>query len=255
MKEIYLNTKDGYVFNTESKQLEKCELIGVIFTLSEESPISYACKLGGVETTIIEDQEHPLWMYLDEEHYKTGHAIERVYMKNTIQKVLPYTLDEQNNPKVWVFEMGEAKQICAKDILMRYTFKDGKCEVMGIKCYESREDVYRHNDFIVKEDDGSERLVECIASKMKLTEEQCAIIKELEDVLQRTKDVGLRLFHDEYNETLWAYNVLNTEQCISVYSSDAGDYSDFERVDDFGISVKSSVWNDYCDNSIMAKIK
>lgn len=229
-------TKNGYYFNEESNKLESFEIKRVIFTLKEDSLVKYECKLGGVDTTL---ESVALPIYATKEHFETDIKIELQTPRRcaSISRIIP------KDGKVWGFKNGQAYSVLSHDIELCATMgEDGVLtysSLNGEEYYNSREDVFQNNDYIIKNADGTEQLVKCTASKMTFSEHQLAIIKELEEVLAKCKESKINFIVDTYNEDLVAYNSANNNGVrVSYYDDNDPHYT---NVDKFGTPIKASM--------------
>lgn len=189
MKNI-VTAKEGFYFNEETKKLESYELVKAEFTLAEDTPVRYFCKLGGVNKVIETDH---LFLFANEAAFKCGNHIDSQDVTRCgVNRVLPFNT---NTGKTWAFVDGAAKQIDATTIGL--TFDGFRVSVTsGEEYYHSKSEVYMWHDYVVKDADGSERTVVAPANIIALTDEHKKLVDEWESLYDKMKEAGLRLLFD-----------------------------------------------------------
>ena len=239
MRDIYLNLNSGYVFNEETKKLEYFQYEKAVFNF-ESGRIVYYGKLGGVDADIIASER-----YKDEESFKRGMTFGS---KQTIR------LDEvQRRGLQYIFKDGKALPIPNNyDYEIGTTYWSMKL-ANGERAYASMEEAYDFNDFIVKEDDGTERVVKCAASKVALTDEQRLFIKQFNDLVAGMEQYGLGFIYDECDGMVKVINtsLIETMEFNFDRYSDEG-WSDIKTMYE-GTNLKCSFTHD--DEHINAKFK
>jgi hypothetical protein len=187
MKHI-VTAKEGFYFNEETKKLESYELVKVEFTLAEDSPTYYHCKMGGVDKVIKTDH---LVLFENEVAFECGNFIrstEAVHLPS-IGRALPW-----NNGLTWAFVDGMAKQVDATTIGL--TYEDYTVRVTsGEKYYSCKSEVYKWHDYVVKEADGSERTVVSPATLIGLTDEHKKLVSEWEALSKKMLEAGLEFLY------------------------------------------------------------
>jgi hypothetical protein len=187
MKHI-VTAKEGFYFNEETKKLESYELVKVEFTLAEDSPTYYHCKLGGVDKIIETDH---LVLFENEVAFECGNFIrstEARYLP-AIGRALPW-----NNGLTWAFVDGMAKQVDATTIGL--TYEDYTVRVTsGEKYYSCKSEVYKWHDYVVKEANGSERTVVSPATLIGLTDEHKKLVSEWEGLAKKMVEAGLEFLY------------------------------------------------------------
>ena len=201
MKEtIKVAPKQGYVFNEMSGKLESFEFIRCVFALNEDIPMTTYCKLGGVDAELQGD----FAVYDGENSFKINSRIEwsdANFWK--LDQLLPN--HRRNKGKCWTFINGRADYVDVINELIEYA--DSKFSLVSGRTYYTREsEVYKFNDIIVKNADGSERIVESIATKMKFTPSQMSAIYDLRKAIEKVKGLGIRLGYDVESGIMDAYN-------------------------------------------------
>ena len=212
---IKIAPKQGYVFNETSGKLESFEFIRCVFALSEDIPMTTYCKLGGIDAEIQGD----FAVYDCENSFKANLITKWVEApKWWINQILP---NYMSNGKCWTFLNGRA-ELC--DITSEMIeFADNKYSIVsGQIYYKCESDVYKFHDIVVKNADGSERIVESIATKMKFTPSQMSAIYDLQKAIEKVKELGIRLSYDV------DYGIINA------YNSAIGDIiSDYDQQDEY----------------------
>lgn len=239
MQDIYLNLNSGYVFNEETKKLEYFTYEKAVFNF-ESGRVVYYGKLGGVDADIIASER-----YKDEESFKRGMVFGS---KQTIR------LDEvQRRGLRYIFKDGKALPIPNNyDYEIGTTYWSVKL-ANGERAYASMEEAYDFNDFIVKENDGTERVVKCAASKVALTDEQRVFIKQFNDLVAGIEQYGLGFIYDQRDGMVKVIN----KRLIDKIEFDCDRYSDegWSDIKDMyeGTDLKCSYTHD--DEYINAKFK
>jgi hypothetical protein len=231
---------EGYYFNEKTEKLEKYELIKAEFTLTEDELIRYYCKLGGTETVI---DSNDLVVYRSEECFKSGDRCPLVKMSD---------IHIPTKKSDWAFRNGKAEQVDMTTV--GFTLDNHGVRVAsGEKFYATPTDVYKHNDYIVKEADGSERKVVSIASKMALNDKQKALLGEFEELISKMKEANLDLVYDTEECSLAVFNYENAVEKANSYDS----YEDdgYTAVDDFAVFVKGRCDYYGYDDSYQIKFK
>ena len=231
---------EGDYFNEKTEKLEKYELIKAEFTLAEDELIRYYCKLGGAETVI---ESNDLVVYRFEECFKSGDRWPLVKMSD---------ICNPTRGKDWAFRNGKAEQVDMTTVgLTLDSF--GVRVTSGEMFYASPTDVYKYNDYIVKEADGSERKVVSISSKMALNDKQKALLGEFESVMEKMHKANLDLVYDTESYTLAVFNKENANESYCDYESheDAG----FIPVDEFKVDIRSRCFYYGYDDSYQIKFK
>lgn len=238
-----LATEKGFVFN--DGKLESYEFISAEFRLSEPT-ILYNCKLGGGDAEI---HDGKLRVYESTEKYEQG------------IEAMPYTIAEYqfrnlnvntNTHTAWVFENGEAVERSVDDIVFvldsnhKLSIKD------GTKLYKTREDVFKHNDYVMVDEQGLEHVVESIATKMKMTDAQMVAIRNLKDAIETLHLNNISLWYDGDYEQLIAFNYNNSEGSYMGYEPDMEE--DYQSVYDFHEPI-ASIGYIGCDNTVCMKFK
>lgn len=243
--EKQLATEKGFVYNDETGKLESYEFVSAEFSFANNT-IVYHCKLGGKDAEI---HDGGLRVYESTEKYEQG------------IEAMPYTIADYEfrhlnvNTKTrtaWVFENGEAVEKSVDDIVFvldsnyKLSVKD------GIKLYESREDVFKHNDYVMVDEQGVEHVVESVATKMRMTEEQMVLIQNLKEAIDALSSKNIRLWYDTNYERLAAYNYNNYEDAYVRYAPDMEE--DYQSVYEFHETIASLGYIG-CDDTLGMKFK
>jgi hypothetical protein len=131
----------------------------------------------------------------------------------------------------WVFENGEAVEKSVDNMVLvldsnyRLSVKD------GTKLYETREDVFKHNDYVMIDEQGVEHVIESVATKMRMTDEQMVLIQNLKEAIDALSSKNIRLWYDTDHERLLAYNYNNYEDAYVGYAPDMDE--DYQSVYEF----------------------
>lgn len=240
-----LATEKGFVFNEDTKMLESYEFVSAEFSFANNT-IVYHCKLGGKGTEI---HDGGLRVYASTDKYEQG------------IEAMPYTIADYEfrhlnvntqTCTAWVFENGEAVKKSIDDIVFVLDSNHNLSIKGGTKLYKTREDVFKHNDYIVVDEQGVEHVVESIATKMRMTDAQMVAIQKLKDAIDALSYYNVGLYYDGEQEKLIAFNESQTEDTYVGYASDMED--DYQSVYDFH-EVIDNVCHMGCDYTLSAKFK
>ena len=243
-KKIALN--NGYIWNEETNRLERFEFVKATFTINSPT-VKYYCKLGGEECVL---EESKLKVYRNENDFKQG-----LFFCNEFVTEQKYERDlniffEDGIPFGWVCDGGHAEKENAGDILIT-VFNSGilHCDK---RFYRSEKEVYRYNDIVTLEADGTTTTVRSIASKMKFTEKQKQLIEQMKKIGDEMENEGLMFIMDREVEKM---KVINSKEIDNVRPS-YGDAEDNEIIiTEFAEDVLYS-YTSYCsDEDLVATEK
>lgn len=230
MKQI-VKASEGYLFNETSKKLEKYELIKIEYTLDDDTPTRYFCKLGGV-ATMIEDNRLPL--FHNEDEFKRGNSIPSrdAIDKYQLHRILP----THGAGLTWAFENGMAIEVDAKTIGL--TYQDDKTFISsGRRYYGNKEEVFMYNDYIVKEADGTERVVVSPATKMALSDEHKLLVDKFNALVVEMRQAHLDFIYDSSYGKVKVVNLTHAKSMgVDYYDHDY----DGVPVDDFLVDTNIS---------------
>lgn len=244
MNEIRI-IKDGYVFNKETQVLEYFKLLEAHFTLNDPV-ITYVCMLGGNKTQIHTDN---LKVYIDENEYMKGNHITGFSITYEIRNVLNST-----NGYAWTYSNGESRHVCVNDVPLIYDAETLSVRVAdGTKYFSTQKQVWKYHDLVVKHEDGREETIECLASKMALTDEQKSLLDELRDVMKRVQDSGLDVYSEPSDNRLMAINLKNVALYSVDYMNNDEDGDVYYDATDMSVEVCRGVWDRYEEYSILVK--
>lgn len=243
--EKQLATEKGFVFNDETGKLESYEFVSAEFSFANHS-IVYHCKLGGKDTEIYDGG---LRVYKSTEKYEQG--IEAVPYTILNYEFSCLNVNTQTRT-AWVFENGEAVEKSVDDIVFvldsnhKLSIKD------GIKLYQTREDVFKYNDYVMVDEQGVEHVVESVATKMRMTEEQMVLIQNLKEAIDVLSSKNIRLWYDTDHERLMAYNYNNSEDTYVGYAPEMEE--DYQSVYEFCETIDFLGYIG-CDDTLGMKFK
>lgn len=243
--EKQLATEKGFVFNDETGKLESYEFVSAEFSFANNT-IVYHCKLGGKD---VEIHDGGLRVYESTEKYEQG--IEA--MTHTIADYEFRHLNVNTKTRTaWVFEHGEAVEKSIDDIV--FVLDDNyKLSIKGgVKLYATREDVFKHNDYVMVDEQGVEHVVESIATKMRMTDAQMVAIQNLKDAIDTLRLNNIRLYYDGDCEQLIAFNCNNSDDSYIGYAPEMEE--DYQSVYDFHETIASLGYIG-CDDTLGMKFK
>ena len=120
--------------------------------------------------------------------------------------------------------------------------------------YKNYEDVLNWNDFVVKEEDGSEHVHKAFFPMLTLTEEQKSLLSTLESTLKALSDSGAELFYFEDKCNLCVLNKKETDDMYAEYCGEGAE--DMYDVTDVVQEVSTPIIRYInCESSIFAKEK
>lgn len=240
-----LATEKGFVFNEDTKMLESYEFVSAEFSFANNT-IVYHCKLGGKDTEI---HDGGLRVYESTDKYEQG--IEA--MTYTIPDYKFRALNVNTSTRTaWVFKNGEAVEKSVDDMVFVLESNLKLSIKGGTKLYKTREDVFKHNDYIVVDEQGVEYVVESIATKMRMTDAQMVAIQNLKDAIDTLRLNNIRLWYDGDCEQLIAFNYNNSEDSCVGYASEMEE--DYQSVYDFHEPIVSLGYIG-CDDTLGMKFK
>jgi hypothetical protein len=243
--EKQLATEKGFVFNDETGKLESYEFVSAEFSFANNT-IVYHCKLGGKDAEI---HDGGLRVYESTEKYEQG------------IEAMPYTIADSefrhlnvntSTRTAWVFENGEAVKKSVDNMVLvlgsnyRLSVKD------GTKLYETREDVFKHNDYVMIDEQGVEHVIESVATKMQMTDAQMVAIQNLKEAIDVLSAQNVRLYYDSDCEELIAFNCNNSDHHYPGYAPDMEE--GYQSVYDFHEPIASMGYIG-CDDTLCMKFK
>lgn len=244
--EKQLATENGFVFNEDTNKLESYEFISAEFSFANNTVV-YHCKLGSKDAEI---HDGVLKVYASTEKYEQGIEAKTYTIDDYAFRRLNVNTQTRT---AWVFENGEAIEKSADDMVfildsnLNLSIKD------GTRLYETREDVFKYNDYIVVNDQGMEHVVESIATKMKMTDAQMVAIQNLRDAIDALHLNNIRLCYDIEYEQLIAFNLNNSDNTYVGYAPDMDE--DYKSVREFHEKIVGCVDCIGCDDTFGIKFK
>lgn len=240
-----LATEKGFIFNEDTKKLESYEFISAEFNLMRTWTV-YHCKLGGKDAEI---HDSGLKVYASTEKYEQGIEV----MPCTIMEYQFRNLNINTKTRTaWVFEKGEAVEKSINDIIFVFESNHGLSIKDGIELYATREDVFKYNDYIMVDEQGVEHVVESVATKMRMTDEQMVLIQNLKEAIDALSSKNIRLWYDTDHERLLAYNYNNYEDAYVGYAPDMDE--DYQSVYEFHETIDFLGYIG-CDDTLGMKFK
>ena len=108
--------------------------------------------------------------------------------------------------------------------------------------YASREDCIRYGSYVLKCDDGTKHEEIGIGLKLQLSDKQKEFIKEeFIPILEKAKDMGIQLIHNNSYDRLYAVNVNNLQGVLrGDFDEDGTQYVSSERF----FEVTRDIWGD-----------
>lgn len=258
MKKMNIVINNGYVLNKKSQRLESLTIKKITANFTKETVV-YECLLGGVETAI---SDNNLQVYQTESHFERGQVCKASSLSDFYSLfsraygVEAHSVDDA--PMAWVFKDGQAEFIPIPEMTFTMHFTDfcvsSVTSDVDMKFYCSREQVYKYNDYQVKEDNGDVVLHRSMATLLALNDEQQKLVDDLRENIKKLVGSGARLFFDQED---WHLKVVS---CVNVDKIEQwGDYDDdYISIQDFTIDVCDSGYIKGADSSsyeLMAEFK
>ena len=228
--EKQLATEKGFVYNDETGKLESYEFVSAEFSFANNT-IVYHCKLGGKDAEI---HDGGLRVYESTNKYEQGIDATSYTVANYRFRNLNVNTETRT---AWVFEKGEAVEKSVDDIV--FVLDDNfKLSIKGgTKLHKTREDVFKHNDYVMVDEQGVEHVVESIVTKMKMTDAQMVAIQNLKDAIDTLRLNNIRLYYDGDCEQLIAFNCNNSDDSYIGYAPEMKE--DYQSVYDFHETIAS----------------
>lgn len=237
MKKMNIVINNGYVLNKESQCLESLTIKKITANFTKETVV-YECLLGGVETTI---SDNNLQVYQTESHFERGQAWKASSLSDfyslffRVYKTDAHSVD--NVPMAWVFRDGQAEFIPIPEMTFTIHVTDSCVSSVtsdvDMKFYHSREKVYEYNDYQVKDDNGDVVLHKSTATLLALNDEQQKLVDDLRENIKKLVNSGARLFFDQDDWRLRVVSGVNVDKI-----EQWGDYDDdYISIQDFTIDV------------------
>lgn len=225
-KLIKIQRNDGYVFNSNNGQLEKYEFISCKFNF--KGSVQYKCKLGGVETTI-EDED--LKVYENESVYKENVPLPPSNfdfddVMNRSYKFHP-KWNSDGMPYAWEYKNGDAVLVDISGITFT-AIGDGSIKKDGNnQIYESHSQVFDFHDLVIKAEDGSIKVRKSPASKLAFNDEQKALMEELHIVFQKLAAANVEILYNDDDAKLYAVPMDNI-QILDAWDNGNGPYTQIQ---------------------------
>jgi hypothetical protein len=207
---------NGYVFNKDTQKLESFTIKCVKANFTR-GIVAYDCVLGGEDTTIVNDD---LKVYYTDHHFERGKFVDASSLSNFDS--LFYRTFDCSCHKVdgvhmtWIFKDGAAEFTSVPEINFSIEMSNGAVESVkadvDIRFYETREAVYAHNDYIVKEADGSMIVHKSPATLLSLNDEQMKSVENIRAEIKKLIDSGVRLFFDQEDWRLRAVSATHLDK-------------------------------------------
>ena len=212
-----------YVYLTEQKKLMSMVPMETVYNL-ETGDANQKFNLGG-EGKLTQLQLNSQF-YVSEESFKLGaplsadHAIETCALVNIMEKLFPsYCVKEDEvGPFVWTYKNGEATKWRLEEHtkMVFIDHKDSKNNCIDgqlpKEVFESAEEVYMYNDYVVQDEDGKHEVREGVYRRLFLTDEQNALLDKLQAVIDECKEAGIAIDFNYAYYGVVAFNAKNIKE-------------------------------------------
>lgn len=197
MMNVFIKNRDGFVFDEATQTLMPYKFEEAIVNFNK-GVVIHKCTVDGVNREYASDFE----MYLNEEEFKKANPYKgsRWELQEVVNHVYGCCL--HNDTEAFAFINGEAR--LADVSLVDFSFKGGTgwCAPNGERFYATPQRVYDFHDYKVKDEGGIIRVVESPASKLALTEEQMAAVRNFETLYKKMREMDIMMYYDMEGESM-----------------------------------------------------
>lgn len=160
--------------------------------------------------------------YASEDTFKNGvplpaeQVTETLALVNLMKQLFYSRLvkEDEIGPYVWTYKNGEAAkwrlEEHAKSVFIDHNErKNNTADCQLPEAYESAEEVYMYNDYVVQNADGKRKVREGVYRRLFLTDEQNALLDKLQTAIDECVGAGITLDFDYATYELTAFNKQN----------------------------------------------
>lgn len=225
-----LNYNAQFAYDKDNQKLVTVQRVSTTYYI-ESGEAETMCILGGdseIQRICSVDSAY----YCSEAAFKSGTPLEReqVVIKETLKNIMGHVFgaymvgQDEIGPFVWVYENGQATkwriEEHAKKVIVDYTNND-KCtmDCDTPEIYESADEVYMYNDYILQEKAGECVVREGVYRRLFLTDEQNALVDKLQEAIDECTKGGISIDFDYADNSVTCFNIKNIKKfgyCPSV---------------------------------------
>lgn len=182
------------------------------FILGGDDEVQRICSVG-------------LTYYCSEASFKGGaplsdeHKIIKETLKDIMQHVFRAYMVKQDEigPFVWVYENGQATkwriEEHAKKVIVDYTdHNKATMDCDTPEAYESSDEVYMYNDYILQEKAGECQVREGVYKRLFLTDEQNALVDKVQEAIDACIKAGVTFDFDYADNQLTCFNMKDIKE-------------------------------------------
>lgn len=214
-----------YVYLTDEQKLVSMELMETVYDL-ESGEAFQQFKLGGDEhlTQLSLNSQ----FYISEGSFKLGapltgkQAIDTIALVNIMEMLFKsrYVKEDEIGPFLWVYENGEAAKWRLEEHTKRVFIDHNNLDNCRIDTelptvyYASADEVYLYNDYVIQDRDGKQVVHEGVYRRLFLTDEQNALLDQLQEKIKECENAGIALEFNLATYELTAFNANNIKEYV-----------------------------------------
>lgn len=220
----------NFMYDKDNQKLVKIQLVSTIYYI-ESGEVEEMCILGGdseIQRICNLDNQY----YCSEATFKSGAPLDReqAVIKETLKDVMKHVFraylvkEDEVGPFVWVYENGQATkwriEEHTKKVIVDYTdHYKATMDCDEPEAYESADEVYMYNDYILQEKAGECVVREGVYRRLFLTDEQNALVDKLQEAIDECIKGGISIDFDYADNSITCFNIKNIKEfgyCPSV---------------------------------------
>lgn len=227
--EMNIVNQNGYYFNNETQRLESFELVKTFVNFHDETVV-YHCLLGGKES-IIEDTN--IKIYASENAFKRNAPNEYPaggHFKCLFHRVYGFypMLSDDGEYRAYTIINGQAELVAIEkmtfEIVWYSPYSSHVYTNSTAKYYANSAEVFEWNDYFLQNSDGTIHRRECTASKLAMSDEQAALVSELDVILEKLNKANVKLLIDYDSYKVYALSMTNIDR-LETYDDFNDDYA------------------------------
>ena len=222
-----VNNRAPYIVDEEGKCLRQLHLTKVVYDLKRG--VTNLTWLEAETGNLVKGDLSDKKVFACEEHFKKGELLKLsdLYAEKDIEGIVHINLScrcsklDGKRRYSWVYRNGHAdKFYYAEEIgTITVTFgadgngnREVKTDIELPETYYDAEEVYDFNDYEVVNNDGTKTFHEGLCSRLKLTDEQNALVDKLQSVIDECNKAGIKLVFNLCDYYLTAFNSANIDR-------------------------------------------
>lgn len=213
----------NFMYDKDNQKLVTIQLVSTIYYI-ESGEVEEMCILGGdseIQRICNLDNQY----YCSEAAFKGGAQLgrEHAVIKETLKDVMKHVFraylvkEDEVGPFVWVYENGQATkwriEEHTKKVIVDYTdHYKATMDCDEPEAYESAEEVYMYNDYILQEKTGECVVREGVYKRLFLTDEQEKLVDKLQDAIDACIKGGISIDFDYCSNSLNCFNIKDIKE-------------------------------------------